>query len=147
MEVTMLRRVVSVAALVILWGCGISQTVRPVERFDGRDVCVIENTSVKAGFLESYKRALAAKGYSVKQLDRTASIHECPTTSTYSAAWGWDFALYMVSAEIRVYKSGKQIGVTLYDARRAGLNTGKFVNADNKIVELVNELFPGSAEM
>ncbi|WP_373989327.1 hypothetical protein [Duganella sp. BuS-21] len=51
----------------------------------------------------------------------------------------------MTYAEIKVYNGGKPIGQAIYDANRAGLNTGKFINADKKIQELVDQLFPGGA--
>ncbi|WP_267877742.1 hypothetical protein [Duganella guangzhouensis] len=39
----------------------------------------------------------------------------------------------------------KPVGEALYDANRAGLNTGKFIDADKKIRELADQLFPGGA--
>lgn len=142
----MLKRiVVPVLAVAAMTGCAIHQTVKPVERFSDKQICVIENPSVKAGFIEAYKRALTAKGYVVKQLPSSASIIECNITSTYSANWRWDLALYMAFAEIKVYNNGKPTGEAKYDSQRGGGNMGKFIDADKKIEELVNQLFPGGA--
>lgn len=126
-------------------GCAINQTVKPVERFADKKVCIISNPAVREGFMVSYKQALEAKGYIVQQLPAQASIVECPITSTYVANWRWDLAIYMTYANIKVYNSGKPIGEAIYDAKRAGMNTGKFIDADKKIRELVDQLFPGGA--
>lgn len=139
------RTIVPFLALAALPGCAIHQSVKPVERFSDKQVCVIENLSVKAGFIEAYKRALTEKGYVVKQLPSSASIIECNITSTYSANWRWDLALYMAFAEIKVYNNGKPVGEAKYDSQRGGGNMGKFIDADKKIRELVNQLFPGGA--
>lgn len=142
----MLKRIVIAASLAIsLSGCAIHQTVNPVERFTDKEVCIIESPAVKAGFLEAYKRSLSAKGYLVRQLPSSASIAECNITSTYNAHWRWDLALYMAYAEIKVYSGGKPIGEAKYDSQRGGANMGKFIDADKKIDELVNQLFPGGA--
>ena len=137
--------VVVVILTFILSGCAIHQKVTSVERFQEKQVCVIENPAVKVGFLQSYKRALSNKGYTVKQLPPSASLIECAITSTYSANWRWDLATYMAFAEIKVYNNGKPIGEVKYDAMRGGANMSKFIDADKKITELVNQLFPGGA--
>lgn len=123
-------------------GCAIHQNVKPVERFDDKQICIIEKPAVKPGFLETYSRVLTSKGYVVKQLSPSASLVDCPVTSTYNARWQWDLALYMALAEIMVYKNGKPIGEATYDALSGDGNLSKFVDAENKITELVNQLFP-----
>ena len=139
-------KTVGVAALFTgLTGCAIHQTVRPVEAIAGREICVIENPAVRPGFMEAYKRSLATKGYAVRQLPASASITECPVTSTYTANWRWDLALYMAYADIKVYSNGRSVGEATYDSMRGGANMNKFVDADRKIEELVNELFRGGA--
>lgn len=126
-----------------LSGCAIHQTVQPVEHFTEKEICIIESPAVKAGFLDSYKRALLSKGYLVRQLPASASIVECNISSTYSANWRWDLALYMSYAEIKVYRGGKPIGEAKYDSQGGDANPGKFIDADKKINVLVNQLFPG----
>ena len=62
-------------------------------------------------------------------------------TSTYTANWGWDLAMYMKYAEIKVYRGVALVGLAVYDATRGGGRPDKFINAENKIRELVDELF------
>lgn len=137
----------AVLALILftLNGCAIRQTVKAVDSFESKQVCIVENTAVRSGFLDAYKRTLTEKGYEAKQLPASASLIECPITSTYTANWRWDMALYMVYADIIVYNNAKPTGKATYDATRGGGNMNKFIDADKKIVELVNQLFPGGA--
>lgn len=130
-----------------LSGCAIHQNVRPVNSFQEKEICIIENPSVREGFYDSYRRALTAKGYAVKRLPVSASIRDCGITSTYTAKWRWDLALYMAYSEIKVYGNGQLIGEATYDSQRGGGNMGKFIDADKKITELTNQLFPGEAGM
>jgi len=140
------KRITLVAAVAaISSGCAIQQTVKPVERFADKTVCIVDNPAVREGFLVSYKQALEAKGYVAQKIASDASIIQCPITSTYTANWHWDLAMYMWYANIKVYNNGKPIGEVIYDAKRAGLNTAKFINADTKIKELVDQLFPATA--
>jgi hypothetical protein len=135
----------AVCAALLLGACAIHQTVKPVAGVEGRQICVIENPAVRNGFVEAYKRSLAAKGYAVRQLPATAAITECPMTSTYSANWRWDLAMYMAYADIKVYSNGRPVGEAKYDSLHGGGNMNKFIDADRKIDELVNQLFPGGA--
>ncbi len=128
-------------------GCAIHQTVKPVENISEKQICVIENSAVRAGFLDAYRRALTAKGYLVRQLPPTATISDCSITSTYTANWRWDLALYMSFAEIKVFSNGALAGEAKYDAQGGGANMGKFIDAQKKVEELTDQLFPGKAQL
>ena len=138
----MKARYLWIALALATGGCAIRQNVTPVARIEGKEICIIQNDSVKQGFLETYMRVLNEKGYAVKTLPASAGLTACPVTSTYNGLWRWDLALYLAYAEIRVYDKGKQIGQAVYDASRGGGSLNKFINAENKIAELVNQLFP-----
>ena len=133
----------AVLALCSLSACAIQQTVKPVEKFASKTVCIVENPAVRKSFLQAYDDALTNRGYTVRQLPADASLIECPITSTYAASWRWDLAMYMISADIMVYNNGKPAGKAIYDSKRAGLNTNKYISAEKKIAELVGQLFPG----
>jgi hypothetical protein len=127
---------------VALVGCSIKQTVKPVELTGQRaEICIVKNEKVREGFLDAYTEALKAKSIQVKTLAESASLNDCPTTSTYSANWAWDMALYMRYAEIKVYRSAAIVGEAVYDATWGGGRLDKLINAENKIRELVDELF------
>jgi hypothetical protein len=131
---------------ILLVGCAINQTVKPVERFVGTQVCIVTNPAVsQAGFLATYTRILTEKGFTVRQLSPGSPVTECPVTSTYTANWRWDLGLYMAFADIKVFSNGQQSGQAVYDAMRGGANMNKFIKGETKIAELVNQLFPGRA--
>jgi uncharacterized lipoprotein YajG len=130
-------------AAVALSGCAIQQTVKPVEQFAGKEICVVENPAVKHDFLPVFSRALTQRGYEVRTLAPDASLVACPITATYTANWRWDLATYMAYADITVYNNGKPAGKATYDATGGANNPGKFISAEKKITELVQRLFPG----
>ena len=134
-----------VAAMIVLSmaGCAIHQNVKPVERFEGKQICVIENPAVKFDFLPTLKKALEGRGYTVQVLPQTAALRECMVTATYTANWRWDMAMYLAYAEIKVYKDGQFAGEAIYNSLKGGANMSKFINGEAKIGELVNQLFPG----
>jgi hypothetical protein len=51
----------------------------------------------------------------------------------------------MAYAEINVFVDGKPSGQAKYDSQSGGANMGKFIAAEKKIAELVDQLFPGGA--
>lgn len=132
-------------AAALLAGCSIVQEVRPVTTA-GKEICVIANPKVlQAEFVEVYRRELAAKGFEVKLLSADSPLTACALTSTYTANWQWDLALYMAYAELKVYGDGKLVGEAIYDSRRGGASLSKFIRAEQKIKELVDLLFPKGA--
>ena len=127
----------------VLCACAIHQNVTPVAAVDGKQICIVVNPKVfNEGFLKSFESALTSKGFVVKELPVGSSLVECPVVSTYTANWHWDMAMYMNYAEIKVYNNAKPVGEAIYDSRHGGANFGKFIKADAKINELVNQLFP-----
>ena len=142
----MIKRLGLLSSLaLVLPGCAIHQSVHPVDATGETQVCIIDNAQVRPAFAQAYQGALVAKGYTVKHLPPTAAITDCRVTSTYRASWRWDLAMYMTLAEIRVFVDGKEKGVALYDSTRGGANMNKFIDAEKKVAELTNELFPGGA--
>jgi hypothetical protein len=140
------RRLALLAGVLLLLGaCAIHQKVDPVPRMNAREICIIDNPKVREGFLEAYRRALDHKGFQTRVLDKSATPDECPLTSTYTANWRWDLALYLAFANITVYADGRKVGRAVYDSLGGGGNPAKFINAEKKIQELVDQLFPDPA--
>jgi hypothetical protein len=139
----MILEVLGVCVLAIaVVGCAIHRRVEPVPRLDSREMCIVNNPNVREGFLAAYQAALAGKGFRAKLVEPSAAPDACPLTSTYTANWRWDLALYMAFADITVYSNGKKVGRAVYDSLGGGGNLGKFINAEEKIKELVDLLFP-----
>lgn len=140
----MQRITFGLVACLVVSACSITQTVDPIEDVFSREICVIENTAVKSGFIAELKNSLHAKNFTVRTLSGDATTNDCPTVATYTARWSWDLTIYMSYAEITVFQDGRLAGRALYDATSGGGRLDKFVDAEPKIRELVNQLFPGS---
>lgn len=121
-------------------GCSIQQTVEPAQVTAGTELCIIENPDVREGFLNEVKSALDTKGVQYKVLPKGSSYSACEWTATYLARWTWDLALYMSYAEINVFRNGAPEGKALYDSTRGGANMSKFIDAETKIRELLDQL-------
>lgn len=128
-------------------GCSIKQTVTPAEMSAELmpEICMIPAIGLRAGFNVTYQQQLTAKGFKTRQLAPGSSPNRCPLSTTYTGSWGWDLALYMKYADIRVYESGRQVGQAEYDARWGSGRPDKFISAENKIAELTHQLFPSGA--
>lgn len=141
----MYRKVMWGTLALFLGGCAIKQEIKPAEALstaEKKEVCVIKNASVRESFLEAYRSALTDKRYLAKMLPIGATVKDCEVASTYTAKWRWDLGLYMAYAEINVFKDGNKVGGAVYDSMRGGANMGKFIDADAKIKELTNQVFP-----
>ncbi len=137
-----IRRCTSAVAALLLAACSITQEVKPIA-VAGKAICVIANPKVsQPEFVVAYERELRARGYEVQMLSADSSLIACPLTSTYTANWNWDLALYMSYAELKVYNEGKVVAEAIYDSRRGGGNMGKFIKAEEKIKELVGLMLP-----
>jgi hypothetical protein len=129
--------------LALLYGCAITQKVTPVDRpLLVREICVMRNADVRENFLTAYLQALEAKGFSPRVLEPGASVGSCPLSSQYTANWRWDLALYMAYAKITIYENGTEVGSAVYDSLGGSGNLAKFIDAETKLKELVDQLFP-----
>jgi len=127
--------------VVLLQGCSINQKVTPVAGKGIAELTVIENPAVKNTFLDALKKAVEEQGVAVQVGPAAADPEDYPYAMTYTANWTWDMALYLVYTEINVFEKGEEIGKAVYDSRRGGARMDKFINAENKVKELVGELF------
>jgi len=132
------------ALLISLVGCSIKQEVKPVTaaQVTTKDICVRRNAAVREGFLEAYRQALEGKGFAVRVLEPDAGVTACPLLTTYTANWRWDLATYMAYAQMIVFRDGSEIGKALYDSLGGGGRMDKFIKADEKVREVVDQLFP-----
>jgi hypothetical protein len=122
--------------------CGSTQQrVVPVGKIEAKRICVVGNPNARQTFLTTYQQALESKGFTVAMIgDRSAP--DCPLVSTYNARWSWSgVTMSMTYADIQVWQDGQPVGRASYDAMsRRSLD--KIINAESKIVELVDQLFP-----
>lgn len=93
----------------------------------------MKTADVRTGFLKEFRSVLSSKGINNKVVDEHSVPEDCQWTATY-------LALYMSYAEIKVFHKGRLDGEAKYDSTRGGANMGKFIDAESKIRELVNQL-------
>ena len=127
--------------VILLQGCSIQQKVTPVANMEIAEITIIENPAVKTPFRDAIKTAVEKEGMTAQLGPASSTPEDYPYALTYTANWAWDMALYLVYAEINVYNQDKVIGTALYDATRGGGNLGKFINAEEKVEELIAQLF------
>lgn len=128
-------------------GCSIKQTVTPATLSAelAPEICMIPALNLRAGFTSAYQASLVEKGFRTRLMAPGSSPDRCALATTYIGRWGWDLALYMKHADIRVYEQGRQVGKAEYDARWGGGRLDKFISAEDKIAELTHQLFPNGA--
>ena len=143
----MLNRVGILVAALVVSGCSIKQTVDAPDLNPqlAPEICLIPAKGVRQGFTDVYTANLESKGFTVHMLRAGASPSRCPLSTTYIGTWNWDAALYMEFADIRVYENGRKVGQAIYDSRSGSGRLDKFIDAENKINELVDQLFPDGA--
>ncbi|MCL1042748.1 Sbal_3080 family lipoprotein [Shewanella marisflavi] len=126
--------------LMMTTACSIKQRVDSVQVGRSDEVCIQKNPDVRQGFLAEVEKVLTEKQIKYRVLEQLDAAQQCEWTATYTANWAWDLALYMVYAEIKVFHQGRLDGEAIYDARRGGANMNKFIDAEPKIRELIEEL-------
>ncbi|AYC34599.1 hypothetical protein D3880_20455 [Pseudomonas cavernae] len=138
------RLILGALALSALSGCSIHQQVDPAQlgTDSAAEICMIGASGVREGFTQTYRSALQQKGFAVTELSPGSSPSACPLSTTYTGTWKWDLALYMAYAEMRVYQQGRQVGQAVYDSRSGSGRLDKFIDAESKLNELADQLFP-----
>ncbi|GIU36596.1 Sbal_3080 family lipoprotein [Shewanella schlegeliana] len=131
---------VVLSALLLTSACSIKQRVDPVHVNNNAEVCIQKNPDVRDGFLQEMEKILVEKQIKYRIIEELDASQQCEWTATYMANWRWDLALYMVYAEIKVFHQGRLDGEAIYDARSGGANMNKFIDAEPKIRELIDQL-------
>jgi len=136
-------KIVLLLTIFLIAGCSstVKQTVKPFKQANVSNICLIDNPKVKQSFRDVYKSALESKGFTVRIIDKDSNSDACEVTSRYTARWGWDLALYLSYAQLKIFNKGKESGEAVYKVVFVGA-TGKFINTQEKIYELVSQLFP-----
>lgn len=136
----MKKILVAVSILAMTTACSIKQRVDPVQVSNTDEVCIQKNPDVREGFLAEVEKVLTERQIKYRVINELNASEQCQWTATYTANWAWDLALYMVYAEIKVFHQGRLDGEAIYDARMGGANMNKFIDAEPKIRELVEQL-------
>lgn len=128
-------------AVTLISGCAIKQDVDPASLGGLDTLCIVENQSVRASFIEALTKILDERKIQHEVMNAEEAA-DCEWKMTYTARWSWDLALYMAYTQINIYKAGSLDGQAVYDATQGAANMDKFIDAESKIRELVEDLFP-----
>lgn len=114
-----ITQITSISILIILSGCSISTTIKPVET-QVSNLCIMRNPKVLMdGFLPELKTQIEQHNINTIIVDEF-SKPKCTNKLEYTANWGWDLAMYLTYAELSVYEDTTLIGQAIYDARWGG---------------------------
>jgi len=136
----MIKKLTLLAAVFAVSACSITQDIEPAHISKGSEICIIENTDVREGFLKEFKSALSNRNVPHRVVKPSNVPTSCEWTAKYVAKWSWDLSLYMSYAEIKIYHKGQLDGEAVYDSTGGSANTAKFIDAEPKIRELVDQL-------
>lgn len=129
---------------IALTGCAITQEVTPSELNQrAQELCLVRNSEVvQDEFHDVYARVLEKKGFRVRTLPDKSPSTSCPLVATYEAIYRWDMAIYLARVDLRIWADGREAGRAVYDSLSGGANMSKFIRTEEKLTELVDELFP-----
>ncbi|MCU7962393.1 Sbal_3080 family lipoprotein [Shewanella sp. SW32] len=154
----MYKIIVFTISSLALSGC--AAPVQQITRLSEKptSICVVKHDAVKEGVLTAITSELQFKGYKTaviqgrytqrhnvwqpQWLINEAKTAQCDALMFYVANWRWDLASYMAFANIWMtdINGQKNIGQATYDSTNSAFSTSKFINADAKIRELINQL-------
>src|SRR5689334_3047357 len=120
---TMRRRAIGLATPLLplaaalgVGGCTIDRHVVPVSPRAIASLCLVENDTLwSKDFLPALRDDLGRHGIATS-VYRGPLPSGCSHRLEYTANWNWDFAVYLVYADIRIYEADTLIGRAEYDA-------------------------------
>ncbi len=148
------------ACALLATSCSIKQEVT---RLDTRptNVCIVEHDAVRDGVLTAISEGLQRNGMAARQIKGQYSTKHnallptwapadaagCDALVFYTARWSWDLTTYMSFANIWMSNPDgtQKLAQATYDATGGGGRLDKFINAREKILELVDQMVvPGA---
>lgn len=138
-----MRNLLFIIVLLNTTGCVIHERVSPVRDDINKILCVEKNDKVlMEGFHSELISQLETMGIKTQTHTFESKIPEgCIYSMDYTANWQWDMAMYLVYADIKVYRGDRVIGKIEYDAKMGGGRLDKFGTTANIIRPLLQRLF------
>lgn len=132
--------VLAVAALTVA-GCT-SVTVRPVAAdVQLHNVCIVDNPQVIVSDFVPVLRDGFARHHIATSVVEQSQAQSCVVTLTYTALRSWDLKPYLSHAELRLWRSGMQIGFAEYHLNgKGGYDLGKWRGTKSKMDPVIDRL-------
>ena len=125
----------------LLGGCAITTTVKPLANTKVSQLCIKKNPRVLMdGFLPELESQISNYGITTRTFVESLPI-ECVHNLEYTANWRWDMAMYLSYAELKVYEKETLVGEAVYDARSGSGRLDKFGPTAEKLKTLTEPLF------
>ena len=156
------RGVLGIVFLALLLG-GCASATQQITRVEGqkpKEVCIVKHDAVRVETLDAIQEGFKKNGIATRAISGTyelkhntwtprwkaEEVRGCDAIGFYVANWRWDLANYMAFANIWMTTPDGQrkIGQATYDAMRVA-GTSKFINARDKLLELVDQMVAGAS--
>jgi hypothetical protein len=141
----------------MLIGCAAKQKITHFNDIVPQKICIAKHEAVKDSFLTALQEGFSNHNIDTRvvrgvyekkgnmyypQID-TSELIGCDAITFYAANWSWDLAMYMSYANIWVTDIGmtQKIAQAHYQTRGG---PDKFINARNKVLELVDQMYDGA---
>lgn len=137
---------IALLSTLAITGCT-SINVRPVDNVASiQNVCIVRNPKViVSDFIPVLQDGFNRHNVSttVVEQDQASS---CDVTLTYTALRSWDFKPYISHAELRLWRSGRQIGSADYHLKgKGGFALTKWGSTKEKMDPVIDQLLTGKA--
>lgn len=149
-----IRQLLIILSVVFLTACAATQSITEFDAGAPKNICIAKHEAVKEGVLDALEEGFHRHGasttvvrgvYVEKHNTWNPSIYpeevqDCDAIAFYVANWAWDISMYMHFANIWVTDTGmtRKIAQATY---QSGGGPDKWINARNKILELVDEMY------
>lgn len=136
-----MKRWILVGLALAAAGCT-SVKVRPVASSEGlRSVCIVNNPKViVSDFVDVLRDGFSRHNIATSVVDQD-KVESCDVTLTYTALRSWDFKPYLSHAELRLWRSGKQIGFAEYHLNgKGGFDFAKWAGTKSKMDPVIDKL-------
>lgn len=134
-----IRTIFVALMLGMLGACAIIKNITPIPSTEISLICIKHNPVVQMEeFRAEIIRQIEAKGIHT-QIYVNDLPAECRYTLEYMARWGFHWAVYLESADLKVKDGGNLIGRVTYEANYG--NPAKYGTTAEKIRPLIDQMF------
>ena len=124
-------------------GCASNKGITDLKQFKTNEkpqVVILRDAPTRVTVLPVLTKWFNDNGYSSIVIESLQESNPDQYLFSYRAWWGWDIATYMRRVEMRVKSKGETLGYLDFDALQYG-GFGKFGNAENRLIILLDALF------
>lgn len=136
-----IQLLLSIAVVFGVAGCT-SVTVTPVASSTQlHNVCIVNNPQVIVSDFVPVLRDGFARHHIATSVVEQSQAQSCVVTLTYTALRSWDLKPYLSHAELRLWRSGMQIGFAEYHLNgKGGYDLGKWRGTKSKMDPVIDRL-------